>query len=85
LNGDYRDATMKFFSWAPGYLDVADPTSGTSLGSRLTPTQRQNILNSFSTSYTRAKAAVDYETVGDHASAIARWRLVFGNEFPSYG
>ncbi len=85
LGSDLRDATMKFFSWAPNYIDVADPTSCESLGNRLTYTQRQSILTSFSTAHTRATKAVNFEKTGDHASAIGQWKLVFGIEFPSYG
>lgn len=85
MGSDLRDATMKFFSWAPNYLDVADPTSGDSLGARLTYPQRLNILTSFASAHTRASNAVAYEKSGDHANAIAQWRLVFGTEFPAYG
>jgi hypothetical protein len=85
LSSNMRTASMRFFEWAGNYLDVADPTSGESLGSRLTWTQRQNILDSFSTAHGRAQKAVNFEAGGDHASAIGQWKLVFGNEFPSYG
>lgn len=83
MGSDIRDATMKFFAWAPGQLNVADPTSGESLGNRLTFMQRQDILSSFKTAETRATKAVNSERAGDHPSAIGQWKLVFGNEFPS--
>jgi hypothetical protein len=85
LSGNYRTGTMRFFEWAPSYIDVADPSGGSSLGSRLTWTQRQNLLSSLASGYTKAKAAVDLEVADDHAGAIAKWKQVFGNEFPSYG
>lgn len=84
LGSDLRDATMKFFSWAPSHLNVADPTSGESLGNRLTVQQRHDILASFTTAENRATKAANFERAGDHASAIGQWKLVFGNEFPSY-
>ena len=85
VSTNMRTATMRFFEWAPSYLKVADPTSGQSLGNRLTYTQRQNILTSFSSAYARAKKAVDYEAAQDHQTAIYQWRQLFGSEFPTYG
>lgn len=85
LSGNYRTGAMRFFEWAPSYIDVSDPTSGASLGSRLTWTQRQNLLTSLASSHAKAKAAVDLEGAADHAGAIGKWKQVFGSEFPSYG
>lgn len=85
LGTNMRTNSMHFFEWAGNHLDVADPTSGESLGKRLAWNQRQNILNSFSTAHERAQNAVNFENADDHGSAIGQWKLVFGDEFPSYG
>lgn len=85
LSSNRRTASMRFFEWAGSHLNVGDPTSGESLGNRLTWNQRQDILTSFSTAHSRAQKAVNFENAGDYGSAIGQWKLVFGNEFPSYG
>jgi len=85
MAGNYREATMRFFEWAPSFIDVADPTSGRSMGTRLTYLQRQNVIASLAANYARARDAVAYEAGGDHAAAITKWKQVFGPEFPSYG
>jgi hypothetical protein len=83
LSTNMRTNSMHFFEWAGHHLDVPDPTSGESLGKRLTWNQRQNILNSFSTAHKQAQKAVNFENADDHGSAIGQWKLVFGDEFPS--
>jgi hypothetical protein len=85
LGSDMRAASMRFFEWAPRHLNVADPTNGESLGSRVTYQQRTSILTSFESALQRAMKANQFELAGNHKDAIYQWQQVFGAEFPSYG
>lgn len=86
LGDNRRDALWKFFDWAPNYLHVSDPAGhGGDLAAGLTYTQQQAVLQSFASARDRAARALSYEAVGDHASAIAQWRIILGDAFPPYG
>lgn len=42
-------------------------------------------VSRFSTAYSRARKAEEYAAANNHADAIAEWRKIFGDYFPSYG
>ena len=83
LGSNYRDALMKFFSWAPSYISVFDPAGFSSdLSSYLTYQQRTNAIQALNTAYERAKKAVDAEDAGDYDEAKRLWSIILGNDFP---
>lgn len=86
LGGDSRDACEKFFQWAQYNLTVMDPAGhGGDLSSYLTLTARTALLMNLESARERAAKANAAEASGDHKEAIRLWRIIFGNEFPSYG
>lgn len=83
LNGNYRDALMKFFSWAPSNINVPDPAGFSGdLSSYLRYQHRTNAIQALNTAYERAKKAVDAEDAGDYDEAKRLWSIVLGNDFP---
>lgn len=83
--GTYQDLNLKnFFQHAPSWLDVNDPggQSG-SLSGYLTYTARAEVIRSFEAAYDLAVEASKYESDGDHATAITKWRRILGSDFPS--
>lgn len=86
LGGDSRDASEKLFDWAQNHIAVSDPAGhGGNLGSYLTYASRQNLISNLESSRQRAAKANEAERAGDHQEAIRLWRIVYGDEFPSYG
>jgi hypothetical protein len=86
MSNNSRQGIAKFFEWAPGYLHVNDPDGhGGDLGSKLTKSQEREVIESFSREHARALKALAAEDRGDHKEAIRIWRIVFGDDFPSYG
>jgi hypothetical protein len=86
LGGNMRSATQKFFEWAPRYLHVNDPAGYSGdLAGGLSKAQEHDILQSFATEADRARRAQAEETAGKPWEALRLWRIVFGDEFPSYG
>lgn len=86
LGGDSRDACEKFFQWAQNSLSVNDPAgSGGDLSSYLTDAARTSVRSNMESARQRAAKANAAEAAGDHAEAIRLWRIVFGDEFPTYG
>lgn len=86
LGGDSRDACEKFFAWGQNYLDASDPAGhGGNLSSYLSLSARQSVLSNMKSSHARAVSANIAEARGDHAEAIRLWRIVFGDDFPTYG
>jgi hypothetical protein len=86
LSGDSRDACEKFFQWAQNWLSVNDPAGhGGDLSSYLTWTTRTAVITNLESARQRAAKANAAERSGDHAEAIRLWRIIFGDEFPSYG
>lgn len=86
LGSNYRDALWKFFDWARNYLHVSDPAGhGGDLAQRLTWSQQQAVIGSLASARDRARTAIDAEDRGDHAEAIRLWRIILGDEFPTYG
>ena len=85
LSGNMRTATQRFFEWAPQYLHVHDPAGHAGdLASGLPRQQEQNILQSFVTNADRARRAIAAEQDGRTGEAMRLWRVVFGDEFPTY-
>lgn len=85
MSSNHREVIMRFFEWAPGYLNVQDPDGlGGDLGASLTWRQQSDIKNSFKAGHARAVKAVDAEEGGNHAEAIRLWKIILGTEFPSY-
>jgi YD repeat-containing protein len=86
LGSDYRQAAAMFFTHASNYLHANDPAGHSGdLAAKFTWNKQQAILQSFTSARDRADKAVAAEARGDHAEAIRLWRIVFGDEFPSYG
>jgi hypothetical protein len=86
LGNDSRDAVQKFFAWAPSHLNVKDPAGHSGdLSSYLTSLQRQKVLASFAAAESRARQANEAEASGNHQEAIRLWRVIFGDDFPTYG
>lgn len=86
LSGNMRTATQRFFEWAPNNLHVNDPAGYSGdLASSLSWSQTQDILQSFSTAADRGRRAQAAEVEGKVRDALRLWRVIFGDEFPSYG
>lgn len=86
LGSDSRDACEKFFQWAQYNLTVMDPAlHGGDLSSYLTPAARTALLLNLESARERAAKANAAEAMGDHSEAIRLWRIIFGDEFPTYG
>lgn len=86
IGSNFRDAAAKFFDWGSNQLHASDPAGhGGDPAIKLTFNQQQAIFQSFGSSKERADRAVTAEKAGNHAEAIRLWRIVFGEEFPSYG
>ena len=86
MNGDYRDASAIFFNNAERYLHVSDPAGHSGdLAAKFSYSKQQAIIQSFNSAKQRAANAVAAEARGDHAEAIRLWRIIYGDEFPSYG
>jgi hypothetical protein len=74
-----------FFEYAPKWLGVSDPAGHSGLlDGYLTSVGRRDLLESFRSSHTRANSAVAAEKSGNHAEAIRLWKIILGNDFPSY-
>ncbi len=83
LGSNYRDALMKFFSWAPSSINVFDPGGHSGdLSSYLSYQQRANAIQALNTAHERARKAVEAEEAGDHKEAKRLWSIVLGSDFP---
>lgn len=86
LGGDSRDACEKFFLWGQSSLSVQDPAGHSGdLSVYLTSNNRQSAISNLKSAHERAAKANSAERSGDHAEAIRLWRIIFGEEFPSFG
>jgi hypothetical protein len=86
LAANSREATTKFFEWAPSHLSVNDPAGHSGdLSSYLSWQQRQEVEASLNSSAERARKALEAENRTDHKEAIRLWRIIYGDEFPAYG
>lgn len=86
LGKNSRQAAEIFFRYTQTHLSVQDPAghSGDMAG-YLTLTNRQNVIANLEAAHERAARANVAESNGDHREAIRLWRIVFGDEFPTYG
>jgi SMODS domain-containing protein len=86
LGSDSRDACEKFFQCAQNSLYVLDPAGhGGDLSAYLTLANRAAVLSNLESARARAAKANAAEASGDHGESIRLWRIIFGDEFPSYG
>ncbi|TLH59715.1 nucleotidyltransferase [Mycolicibacterium aubagnense] len=86
LGDNSRDACEKFFQWAQYNLTVMDPAGhGGDLSAYLTPAARTALLLNLESARGRAAKANAAEASDDHREAIRLWRIIFGDEFPTYG
>lgn len=86
LGSSMRENAQDFFNYADGFLHVNDPAGHSGdLGASLTYPQEQAIKQSFATAADHAQRARSAEAACDVAEALRQWRIIFGNEFPSYG
>lgn len=86
LGSDSREAAEVFFRYAQTHLSVQDPAGHSGdLSSYLTSANRQNVIGNLESARDRATRARAAESTGDHREAIRLWRIVFGDEFPTYG
>lgn len=51
----------------------------------LSANDRTEVLKRFNTAYAKALTSWHAGTKNDHATAIAGWKVIFGDKFPSYG
>lgn len=86
LGGDSRDACAKFFLWARTRLNVSDPAGhGGDLSSYLSQSARASVMTNLRSAQARAESANGAEAAGNHQEAIRLWRIVLGDEFPTFG
>lgn len=85
MSTNSRNGLMKFFEWAPWNIDVQDPDGyGGNLAVYLTWNARDAVGQSFESAHGRAVKANDAEREGDHREAIRLWRIILGDDFPTY-
>lgn len=79
-----QNALLRFFEWAPGWIDVSDPgvQSGL-LSGYLSYAGRQEVTQSFNTAADRAAKGIEAEGQGDHEEAKRLWRIILGPAFPN--
>lgn len=81
-----REALRLFFEQAAHHLTIDDPAGlGGDLSSYLTTNARQAIVDNLKSATQHAVTALEREASGDHAGAIQQWRIVLGDEFPTFG
>ncbi len=86
LNGQMAEATTIFFQYAPQHLHVGDPAGHSGdLAARLTWSQEQAVLQSFAMALDHSRRALDANNRRNPAEAMRQWRIVYGDEFPTYG
>jgi len=85
LGNNSRDATRVFFENAHAYLRVEDPAGYSGdLAGGLTSDQLTAIKQSFVRGVDHTQRAQTAEAEGKTSEAMRQWRIVFGDEFPSY-
>lgn len=81
-----REDLTRFFGLAASNVHVDDPDGhGGDLADYLTRDQEIQIMDLLMKSYERAKKALQAEGKGDAQESIRLWRVLLGEEFPSYG
>lgn len=83
LGSSRQNGLARFFEWAPGRLDVADPggQSG-SLSGYLSWSARQEAVQALKAAAERASKALTAEAAGAHQEAKRLWRILLGAAFP---
>jgi len=86
LGTNMRANVESFFQHAGSYVHVSDPAGYSGdLASGWSWQHALNVSQSFSTALTQVQRARTADAQGYPAEAMRQWRIVFGNEFPSYG
>lgn len=86
LGSNSRENLDDFFYYAGGRLHVNDPAGHSGdLAGGFTYEREQAIKQSFATAAAQVKRARDAEAAANAPEALRQWRIVFGDEFPSYG
>ena len=86
LGGNSRAAMRVFFEYAGSHLHVSDPAGYSGdLSASLSRNQLGAIRQSFAYALDHVGRAQAAESQGDVREALRQWRIVFGDEFPSYG
>lgn len=86
LGPNSRTALRLFFDYNHNYLSVQDPAGYSGdLSSSLSWASRTAINDSLAKARDRADLAIEAENRGDHREAIRLWRIILGNDFPTYG
>lgn len=85
LGSNYREALQKYFEWAANFLNVKDPGGQSGdLSGYLTWNARDQLKQALSSANDRASKALAAEERQDHAEAKRLWRIVLGDDFPTY-
>lgn len=90
FNGNMDDTpwnVLQFFDQAKTLLASSLQHDGALVDDYLTWTDRQEVLKRIIAAYDLALAAwhLTYQGNDQHAAAIGRWRVLFGDKFPAYG
>lgn len=84
----YAEASTYFFENAYRNIAVNDPAGfgGGLAGYMMVNSQRMLEINSsLTTASQKAREAIAFNTDGSNEKAIAKWGIIFGDRFPSYG
>ena len=86
LSANRRTALKIFFKHNYNNLSVNDPAGFSGdLSTYLTTSQRQAVNLNIARAYDQATKAIDAENRGNEQEAIRLWRVILGDDFPSYG
>ncbi|MDT0309684.1 hypothetical protein RM780_22385 [Streptomyces sp. DSM 44917] len=79
-------ALRLFFDYNHQFLSVQDPAGYSGdLSTYLTSTKRDAVNDSLKSARDRADLALEAERDGNHREAIRLWRIILGDQFPTYG
>jgi len=86
LDSNSRRALREFFSYNHNFLSVQDPAGYSGdLSSGLSWATKTAINDSLAKARDRTDLALKAEARGDHREAIRLWRIILGDDFPTYG
>ena len=86
MGNNSRTALRLFFDYNLYNLSVEDPAGFSGdLSTYLNQAGRTAVNDSLRSARDRADLALEAEKRGDHREAIRLWRIIFGNDFPTYG
>jgi hypothetical protein len=86
LSGNVRLNLLMFFRDADRHLHVKDPAGYSGdLAASLTRKQQDDIKQSFAYALDHAERAQEADARSDVEESLRQWRIVLGEEFPSYG